>query len=87
MKNRIVARVMSGAVMREERRLQAASAARILSRHDYIGLDSPRGVSEFDNGGIIKDDGVIYAAGIGDVDGVLCYLIADANCVNECTGE
>ncbi len=85
--NRIVARVMSGAVMKEEGRLQAAAAARILSRHDYIGEDSPRGISEFQMSCIIKDDGVIFAAGIGDVDGVLCYLLADANCASECTGE
>ncbi len=61
--NRIVARVMSGAVMREERRLQAAAAHRIAGK-----------------------DGVITAAESGDVADVLSYLIADANCVNECDG-
>jgi hypothetical protein len=59
--NRIVARVMSGAVMREEVRLQAAAAARIAGKR-----------------------GVIAAASSGDVADVLSYLIADADCVNEC---
>ena len=59
--NRIVARVMSGAVVREEGRLQAAAAARIAGK-----------------------SGVIAAAVSGDVADVLSYLIADANCVNDC---
>ena len=58
--NRIVARVMSGAVVV---RLQAAAAARIAFK-----------------------SGVIDAAGSGNVADVLCYLLADANCVNECDG-
>ena len=59
--NCIFARVMSGAVMREEGRLQAAAAARIAGK-----------------------SGVIAAAASDDVADVLSYLIADANCVNEC---
>jgi hypothetical protein len=58
--NRMFARVMSGAVMSEEKRLQAAAAARIAYK-----------------------SGVIAAALTGKVADVLCYLIADANCVNE----
>ena len=61
--NRIVARVMSGAVMREEGRLQAAAAHRIAGKGS-----------------------VIFRAGSGDVADVLSYLLADANCVNECDG-
>ena len=61
--NRIVARVMSGAVKREDGRLQAAAAHRIAGK-----------------------GGVIARARSGDVADVLSYLIADANCVNECYG-
>jgi hypothetical protein len=58
--NCIVARVMSGAVMREQGRLPADAAARIAGRHGFI-----------------------TAAYIGDVAGVLGYLLADASCVNK----
>jgi hypothetical protein len=61
LRNRIVARVMSGAVMREEGLLQAAAATRIAGK-----------------------SGGHTAASRGDVEVVLSYLIADANCVNEC---
>ena len=60
LRNRIVARVMSGAVMREEGRLQAAAAARI------------------------ADKSFNMAALRGDLEVVLSFLIADANCVNKC---
>ncbi len=60
LRNRIFARVMSGAVMREEGPLQAAAAARI------------------------ADKSVNMAALGGDLEVVLSFLIADANCVNKC---
>lgn len=64
--NRIVARVMSGAVVREEGRLQATAAHRIAGQR-----------------GALCKIGLLDAASCGDVDDVLSYLIADANCVNK----
>ncbi len=66
LRNRIFARVLSGAVMREEGPLQAAAAARIAAKQ--CGVPS-----------------VLFAAVAPDMDvaDVLCFLIADANCVNE----
>ena len=59
LRNRIFARVMSGCVMREEGRLQAAATARI------------------------ADKSFNMAALGGDLEVVLGYLMADANCVNK----
>ncbi len=63
LRNRIFARVMSGTVMREEGRMQAAATAYNFGKR-----------------------GVFDAVASGNVAGVLSYLIADANCVNERDG-
>jgi hypothetical protein len=69
LRNRIFARVMSGFVAKEEVRLQSAAAARIAKKWGV--------------GAAVRSGDVAAVVRSGDVADVLCYIIVNANCVNE----